>query len=168
MILGWHHGSHILGANTTVKIKMHEGTFPTLPELGRALSVFPFDVPVPRMSIPRAPGDDDDDDKPPSFIQDATVCLLFPYNEIFHARYNMLALCAVCASNININTHSSLAPLLLFHGGIHRILSHSRDQHHRHLNGRDSILRKRTIGSHQLSPAVRCPARHLPLAPVTS
>jgi hypothetical protein len=68
-------GSLIVGANTTVTIKTHEGTFPTLPDLGKALSVLLFDLPVPHMSIPRAPGDDDDDDKPPKFIQEATVGL---------------------------------------------------------------------------------------------
>ncbi|OOQ82149.1 hypothetical protein PEBR_41813 [Penicillium brasilianum] len=67
--------SYISGANTTVTIKTHEGTFPTLPDLGKALSVLSFDVPVPHMSMPRAPGDDDDDDKPPKYIQEATLHL---------------------------------------------------------------------------------------------
>ncbi|KAJ5896121.1 uncharacterized protein N7473_005520 [Penicillium subrubescens] len=66
--------SYISGAHMTLSIKTHEGTFPTLPDLGKALSVFSFEVPVPHMSMPRAPGDeDDDDDKPPRFIQEATL-----------------------------------------------------------------------------------------------
>ncbi|KAF7713189.1 Uncharacterized protein PECH_001697 [Penicillium ucsense] len=66
--------SYISGANMTLQIQTHEGTFPTLPGLGKALSTIPFDVPVPHMSIPRAPGDDGDKDgKPPKFIQDATL-----------------------------------------------------------------------------------------------
>lgn len=68
-------------------IKTHEGTFPALPDLGKALSVLSFDVPVPHMSIPRAPGDDDDDnDEPPRFIQDATVCFFLPLNGTSHAQ----------------------------------------------------------------------------------
>lgn len=75
----------------TLGIKTHEGTFPTLPELGKALSVFSFEVPVPHMSIPRAPGDeDDDDDKPPRFIQDATVCLYHvSINPYMHRKTNI-------------------------------------------------------------------------------
>ncbi|KAI2787411.1 hypothetical protein POX_f07775 [Penicillium oxalicum] len=68
--------SYISGANLTLQIQTHEGTFPTLPDLGKALSAIPFNVPVPHMSIPRAPGDDGDEDgKPPRFIQDATLHL---------------------------------------------------------------------------------------------
>lgn len=82
----WLNGSLIAGANTTVTIKTHERTFPTLPDLGKALSVLPLDVPVPHMSIPRAPGDEDDgDDKPPRFIQEATVCFLLLSDQTLHA-----------------------------------------------------------------------------------
>jgi hypothetical protein len=71
----------------TLSIKTHEGTFPTLPDLGKALSVFSFDVPVPHMSVPRAPGDEDgDDDKPPRFIQEATVCSLLLFIDPYMRR----------------------------------------------------------------------------------
>ncbi|KAJ5446936.1 hypothetical protein N7445_001757 [Penicillium cf. griseofulvum] len=62
------------GSNTTITIKSHRNTIPSLPRLGEALSVLNITVPVPRISIPSSPGSDDDDQKP-HFIQDATFYL---------------------------------------------------------------------------------------------
>ncbi|OKO95686.1 hypothetical protein PENSUB_11198 [Penicillium subrubescens] len=65
--------SVVPGNNTNVSIQMTWDPFSN-GDLGKALSVFSFEVPVPHMSMPRAPGDeDDDDDKPPRFIQEATL-----------------------------------------------------------------------------------------------
>lgn len=58
--------------NTTITIKSHRNTIPSLPGLGEALSVLNITVPVPRISIPGSPGSDDGDQKP-RFIHDATV-----------------------------------------------------------------------------------------------
>ncbi|KAJ6108098.1 hypothetical protein N7523_009421 [Penicillium sp. IBT 18751x] len=60
--------------NTSVTIKTHEGTFPSLPHLGKGLSAVPFDVLVPRQSTPGSPGDGDGDDHGGSkFIQESTI-----------------------------------------------------------------------------------------------
>jgi len=64
--------SFVSGSNTTVTIKTHEGTIPTLPDIGRGLSTIPIDIPMPRISTPGSP-DDDEDDSRPHFIQDSTV-----------------------------------------------------------------------------------------------
>ncbi|KAJ5502218.1 hypothetical protein N7463_005092, partial [Penicillium fimorum] len=66
--------SYISGSNTTITIKSHRNTVPSLPHLGEALSVLNVTVPVPRISIPGSPGGDDEDKKP-HFIQDATFYL---------------------------------------------------------------------------------------------
>lgn len=62
-----------LGFNTSVTLRPHKDTFPTLPKLGLALSTLELDIPVPKL---RAPGDDDQnpgDDGQSHFIKDATV-----------------------------------------------------------------------------------------------
>lgn len=61
------------GLNTSVTIKTHEGTFPSLPNVGKGLSAVPIDVPVPRLSNPGSPDNGDEDDRGPKFIQDSTV-----------------------------------------------------------------------------------------------
>ncbi|CAG8891079.1 unnamed protein product [Penicillium egyptiacum] len=66
--------SYISGFNTTITIKSHRNTIPSLPDLGEALSVLNITVPVPRISVPGSPDDDDKDTKP-HFIQDATFYL---------------------------------------------------------------------------------------------
>ncbi|KAK4119990.1 hypothetical protein N657DRAFT_666376 [Parathielavia appendiculata] len=63
---------YLSGYNTTVTIRTHSGTIPSLPLLGRALSRFNFTLPAPRL---RLPGDDDDDDET-RFIRDATFHVL--------------------------------------------------------------------------------------------
>ncbi|KAJ5214376.1 hypothetical protein N7449_001545 [Penicillium cf. viridicatum] len=66
--------SYISGLNTSITIKSHKNTIPSLPGLGEALSVLNITVPVPRISIPGSPGSDDGDQKP-RFIHDATFYL---------------------------------------------------------------------------------------------
>ncbi|KAF7521373.1 hypothetical protein PCG10_008309, partial [Penicillium crustosum] len=66
--------SYISGLNTTITIKSHRNTIPSLPGLGEALSVLNITVPVPRISVPGSPGSDDGDRKP-RFIHDATFYL---------------------------------------------------------------------------------------------
>lgn len=79
---------YLSGYNTTVTIRTHRGTIPSLPLLGEALSRVDLTVPAPRL---RLPGDGDDDggdndgggnrDDPgdgaaPRFIRDATFHVL--------------------------------------------------------------------------------------------
>ncbi|KAH0565841.1 hypothetical protein GP486_000764 [Trichoglossum hirsutum] len=66
------------GQNTTLTIKAHNGTFPSQPSLGAALSSLEIELPTPRLKAPKIPGDDDGDDGDgeddgPHFIKDATV-----------------------------------------------------------------------------------------------
>lgn len=67
------------GFNTTLTLKTHNGTIPSQPALGKALSQFEIDIPTPKLQPPKNPnhpdGDDDDnrDDNGPHFIDDATV-----------------------------------------------------------------------------------------------
>lgn len=70
MAVFWLELTMIKGLNTTVTVQSHEGTIPTLPQLGQALSALALDIPVPRI---RFPGDDDQDSDRPHFIKDATV-----------------------------------------------------------------------------------------------
>lgn len=85
---------YISGYNTTFTLQLHEGSLPTLPGLGKALSKFALELPTPKLhtpSPPRAPPrdpydpprddpDNDDDDERegegPHFISDATFHLL--------------------------------------------------------------------------------------------
>ena len=65
----------LLGWNVTLTIKMHEGSIPSQPALGRALSSMEFEVPMPKMTMPHRPGDGEDGGSKggSSFIGDATV-----------------------------------------------------------------------------------------------
>ncbi|KKZ65172.1 hypothetical protein EMCG_08992 [[Emmonsia] crescens] len=66
---------YVSGFNTSVALRPHKDTFPTLPKLGLALSTLELDIPVPKL---RAPGDDDrnpGDDGQSHFIKDATLHL---------------------------------------------------------------------------------------------
>ncbi|KAK4551985.1 hypothetical protein LTR86_010777 [Recurvomyces mirabilis] len=80
---------YISGYNTTLTLQLHEGSLPTLPNLGKALSKFPLELPTPQLHTPRPPKDDPDNRSPPSdpdepddddermhFIHDATFHLL--------------------------------------------------------------------------------------------
>lgn len=67
------------GFNTTLTLKTHNGTIPSQPSLGEALSSLEIEIPTPKLIPPKNPNhpdDDDDDDedgKAPHFIDDATV-----------------------------------------------------------------------------------------------
>ncbi|KAJ5342010.1 hypothetical protein N7541_011134 [Penicillium brevicompactum] len=66
--------SYISGFNTSVTTKTHRNTIPSLPNLGKALSVLNITVPVPQISTPGRPPNEGEDSKP-HFIQDATFYL---------------------------------------------------------------------------------------------
>jgi hypothetical protein len=55
------------GFNTTIMIRSHNGTIPSLPQLGSALSL---EIQVPKLKLPRNPKRPDGT---PQFIIDATV-----------------------------------------------------------------------------------------------
>ncbi|KAL4889001.1 hypothetical protein BDV59DRAFT_122716 [Aspergillus ambiguus] len=63
---------YISGANTSVTIQSWDGSFPTLPKLGQALSKLGLDIQIPRVPVPGSgPGNDEDR----GFIEDATLHL---------------------------------------------------------------------------------------------
>jgi len=78
---------YLSGYNTTITLQAHEGSVPSQPALGRALSKFTFELPTPRLGSPRPrdpphdglptdPKDpDNDDDQGPHFISDAIMHL---------------------------------------------------------------------------------------------
>lgn len=67
----------LLGFNTTVTIRTHNGTIPALPRLGSALNKIEIDMPTPKLTPPKSPNHPDDphDEDEPRFIDDATVSL---------------------------------------------------------------------------------------------
>jgi len=69
---------YISGYNTTLTLKTHNGTIPSQPALGFALSAFSIDLPTPNVRGPSKPddGDDNGDDDAPRFIKDATMHIL--------------------------------------------------------------------------------------------
>lgn len=72
---------YISGFNTTITASTHEGTIPSQPKLGRALSTFTFEIPTPRLSVPPSAGQpsDPDDAEPDGdmhFISDAVMHLI--------------------------------------------------------------------------------------------
>jgi hypothetical protein len=63
------------GYNTTLSLQTYEGTIPSLPQLGRALSSIEIELPTPELKFPKNPNhNDDNDENAPRFIDDATVC----------------------------------------------------------------------------------------------
>ena len=60
---------YLSGKNTTLGVRTHKDSVPTMPLLGEALSSLNITVPTPRLGLP---GDDDDDDAAQRFIRDAT------------------------------------------------------------------------------------------------
>jgi len=96
---------YISGFNTTLTFQTHEGSIPTLPELGKALSKFAIEIPTPKLSSPST-GDDSDEDggnHKPHFIDNAvfhlfsstaTFTLLSPlqYSTIYIDNINATAL----------------------------------------------------------------------------
>lgn len=73
---------YISGWNSTLGIKMHEGSLPSLPKLGKALGKFEIEIPFPRLKVPAndndRPGEpgDEDDEQGTHFIRDATMHLI--------------------------------------------------------------------------------------------
>jgi hypothetical protein len=70
---------YLSGYNTSVTIRTHRGTIPSLPLLGEALSRLNISVPAPRLRLPGGNGDgdsDNDDDEQARFIRDATFHVL--------------------------------------------------------------------------------------------
>ena len=64
------------GYNTTLTLRTHKGTIPSIPQFGAALSGFSADLPTPKLKPPMDPDHPDDppdDDEGPHFIADATV-----------------------------------------------------------------------------------------------
>ncbi|KAI9829007.1 MAG: hypothetical protein M1832_000030 [Thelocarpon impressellum] len=67
---------YISGWNTTISLKTHEGSIPSQPALGRALSMFEVELATPRIKYPGAPDKGDGEDggeDGPHFIEDATL-----------------------------------------------------------------------------------------------
>jgi len=58
-------------------VKTYNGTIPSQPSLGTALSSLEIELPTPKLRTPKTPGDGDgdgdSDDDGPHFIKDATV-----------------------------------------------------------------------------------------------
>ncbi|AEO71622.1 a551c57f-a62b-414d-9d7e-566b1074c519 [Thermothielavioides terrestris] len=83
---GVQHGRELLsqylsGYNTTVTVRTHRGSVPSLPHLGEALSRLNLTLPAPRLRLPGSDhdgesGDGDDDDGQARFIRDATFHVL--------------------------------------------------------------------------------------------
>ncbi|KAA8619596.1 hypothetical protein PtrSN002B_009462 [Pyrenophora tritici-repentis] len=72
---------YISGFNTTITVQAHEKSVPALPYIGRLLSHFPIERPMPHMSTPKKPSDGDDDDDPEDdgkshFIRGTTMHLI--------------------------------------------------------------------------------------------
>ncbi|KAF2431869.1 hypothetical protein EJ08DRAFT_631531 [Tothia fuscella] len=84
---------YISSYNTTLSLKTHEGTIPSQPSIGRALSAFNITFPTPHLTYPKQPDDDtnpgdgtppsnpskpppSDEPQKPHFIQAATFHLL--------------------------------------------------------------------------------------------
>ncbi|KAF2153037.1 hypothetical protein K461DRAFT_320758 [Myriangium duriaei CBS 260.36] len=74
---------YISGFNTTITVRTHEGSIPSQPGLGRALSGFSVEIPTPRLLDPPESHDPKDPNKgkdpkdsAPHFISDATMHLL--------------------------------------------------------------------------------------------
>ena len=63
------------GYNTTLTLRTHNGTVPSIPIIGAALSNFSVNIPTPRLKSPRNPNrpDDDPENNGGKFIDDATV-----------------------------------------------------------------------------------------------
>ena len=53
---------YISGKNVSLVVQSHRGSFPSMPEIGEALSGLNLTVPAPRFRLPGNEDDDDDDD----------------------------------------------------------------------------------------------------------
>ncbi|EUC50097.1 hypothetical protein COCMIDRAFT_83015 [Bipolaris oryzae ATCC 44560] len=73
---------YISGFNTTITVQAHEQSVPAAPYIGRLLSRFPIERPMPHLSTPKKPSDGDDDDEDPDddgkshFIRSTTMHLI--------------------------------------------------------------------------------------------
>lgn len=71
---------YISGFNTTITLRTYEDSVPNQPDLGKALSNNPVEIPTPQLGpSPPSDGDDDGDqdgETGPRFIQDATMHLI--------------------------------------------------------------------------------------------
>ncbi|KAL7269121.1 hypothetical protein RUND412_008231 [Rhizina undulata] len=65
-------GEYISGYNTTLSLRAHENSFPSLPDLSKALAEFEVTIPTPRLPMP-GNGNNPDDNSPPKFIESATM-----------------------------------------------------------------------------------------------
>jgi hypothetical protein len=79
---------YISGFNTTLVFQTHEGSIPSQPELGKALSKFAIEMRAPKLSGPSTgdEGDDDDGDDKPHFINNAVFHLFsqLQFSRWFH------------------------------------------------------------------------------------
>ncbi|OAA76197.1 hypothetical protein LEL_05881 [Akanthomyces lecanii RCEF 1005] len=66
---------YLSGKNTSVTIRSHRGTLPSLPDIGEALSGINFTLPTPRLELP-GDGNKHDNTSLPGFIRDAVFHLL--------------------------------------------------------------------------------------------
>ncbi|KAL2135641.1 hypothetical protein VTI74DRAFT_7591 [Chaetomium olivicolor] len=67
---------YLSGYNTTVTVRTHRDSIPSLPHLGETLSHLSLTLPAPRIHVPADPSDPDDPDDRPRFIRDATFHIL--------------------------------------------------------------------------------------------
>ncbi|KAL6158489.1 hypothetical protein ACJBU6_02601 [Exserohilum turcicum] len=72
---------YISGFNTTITVQAHEQSVPAAPYIGRLLSRFPIERPMPHLSTPKKPSDGDGDEDPEDdgkshFIRGTTMHLL--------------------------------------------------------------------------------------------
>lgn len=63
---------YLSGENTTMEVRTHRDSIPTMPQLGEALSKLNLTIPTPRLKLPGENKDDHGDD---GFIRDATFHL---------------------------------------------------------------------------------------------
>ncbi|RPA90079.1 hypothetical protein L873DRAFT_1831812 [Choiromyces venosus 120613-1] len=66
-------GEYISGYNTTITIRLHANSFPSMPLLSKLLSNYNVTIPTPRLPVP---GKDGPSDCPPNFIESATMHLI--------------------------------------------------------------------------------------------
>ena len=65
---------YALGWNVTLTARTYEGSIPSQPELGKALSSLKIEMPMPKMTMPgHGDGDSGEPGDGPHFIGDTTV-----------------------------------------------------------------------------------------------
>ncbi|EPS37057.1 hypothetical protein H072_9344 [Dactylellina haptotyla CBS 200.50] len=68
-------GDYVSGKNTTITVKLHGKSLPTLPDISKALSALKFEIPLPRIPQSRDPDSPDEPTDPSRFVQSATLHL---------------------------------------------------------------------------------------------